>query len=411
MLAVAGFFLLFAGNPPGTAASQAEVPGVPSNIQVQLGHSGELVASWRAPASDGGSAITGYKVQWKEAADSWDTPTSVSETMVTGTSHTISGLTDGTEYTVRIIAVNGIGDGPPSSEETCPGGYDPEPTPVEVEAVPIVVESTTADYFVLYVNHDVDGTEVKIPVAVTVGEAGTTTLAENVAALPKERYRVEKYLIADPADVDGDCIDDITELADPVSKNPVNPAAIALTDGTVAIPDRDTFETLSPDKKYLKFLVFGMNTDRPSIYFINTGNHLTHNSFVKAVGLEWGRDTIRGHLTYNSQLAAPDGSTGAYYYHGPRGDYPSSVETRFFTMLAANMPLIEDNLSLYMPNNLLLKYQSELPLYRESRIPLLFTQDIYPGKNFEALNPGEGYGPAEGHGVGRPSQPPRHRDL
>ena len=393
VLAVAGFFLLFAGNPPGTAASQAEVPGVPSNIQVQLGHSGELVASWRAPASDGGSAITGYKVQWKEAADSWDTPTSVSETMVTGTSHTISGLTDGTEYTVRIIAVNGIGDGPPSSEETCPGGYDPEPTPVEVEAVPIVVESTTEEYFVLYVKHDLDGTEVELPVSVTLGQDGTTTLAENVEALPAERYRVEKYLIADPADVDGDCVDDITELGDWGNMNPVNPAAaIALTNGAVAIPDRDTFETLSSGKKYMKFLVFGMNTDRPSIYFINTGNHVSHNSFVIAVGLEWGRDTIRGQLYYNSQLAAPGGSTGAYYYHGPGGNYPFSVETRFFTMLAANMPLIKDNLSLYMPNNFLPRYQSELPLYRESRIPLLFTQDIYPEKNFEALNLGEGYG-------------------
>ena len=80
-------------------------------------------------------------------------------------------------------------------------------------AVPTVVASTTADYFVLYVKHDVDGTEVELPVLVKLGGAGTTTLAGDVAALPKERYRVEKYLVADPADVDGDCIDDITELA------------------------------------------------------------------------------------------------------------------------------------------------------------------------------------------------------
>ena len=86
--------------------------------------------------------------------------------------------------------------------------------------VPIVVASTTSVYFVLYVKHDVDGTEVDVPVLVKRGEAGTTTLAENVAALPQERYRVEKYLAADPADVDGDCTDDITELGDPVGMNP-----------------------------------------------------------------------------------------------------------------------------------------------------------------------------------------------
>ena len=75
----------------------------------------------------------------------------------------------------------------------CPGGgYDPVPVEVPVGAVPIVVASTTDDYFVLYVRHDVDDTVVMIPVAVTLGATGTTTLAENVEALPKERYRVEK---------------------------------------------------------------------------------------------------------------------------------------------------------------------------------------------------------------------------
>ncbi len=99
-------------------------------------------------------------------------------------------------------------------EEPCEGGgYNPTPVAVAVTSVPIVVTSTTDEYFVLYVKHDVDGTKVEMPVLVKLGQAGTTTLAENVAALPAERYRVEKYLIADPADVDGDCIDDITELA------------------------------------------------------------------------------------------------------------------------------------------------------------------------------------------------------
>ena len=35
-----------------------------------------------------------------------------------GTTHTITGLTDGVEYTVRIIAVNGVGEGDPSGEAT-----------------------------------------------------------------------------------------------------------------------------------------------------------------------------------------------------------------------------------------------------------------------------------------------------
>ena len=55
----------------------------------------------------------------------------------------------------------------------CSGrSYHPDPTPVEVTGVPIVVESTTDEYFVLYVKHDVDGTEVDLPVLVKRGEAG-----------------------------------------------------------------------------------------------------------------------------------------------------------------------------------------------------------------------------------------------
>ena len=80
-------------------------------------------------------------------------------------------------------------DPPLDEPEPCSGnGYDPAPVDVEVEAVPIVVESTIADYFVLYVRHDLDAdTVMEQPVSVILGQAGTTALAENVEALPKER--------------------------------------------------------------------------------------------------------------------------------------------------------------------------------------------------------------------------------
>ena len=174
-------------------------------------------------------------------------------------------------------------------EEPCEGGgYNPTPVEVAVTAVPIVVASTTADYFVLYVRHELDAdTSVEIPVLVKRGEAVTTTLAENVEALPVERYRVEKYQVADPADVDGDCIDDITELADLGAKNPVNPAtAVELSDGAVAVPDRETFETLAYGKFHLKFILFGMDTDSPLIYFINNKRHRSHHDFLRSAGIE-----------------------------------------------------------------------------------------------------------------------------
>ena len=322
--------------------------------------------------------------------------------------------------------VEGQGD-----SEPCPGGgYNPTPTAVEVTAVPIVVTSTTADYFVLYVKHDVDGTEVELPVLVKLGEAGTTTLAENVEALPKERYRVEKYLVADPADVDGDCTDDITELADPVGMNPVNPAAaIELSDGAVAVPDQETREmisTRSNARRYLKFVLFAMDTDAPGVYFMNTETHPGHAAFLDFIGLEWNQDgLITGQIIYHPELVAPDGSPGVYTFYWdsvrvgrreknePDGSwvyqsYHFSLVTRSYTVLAASMPLLDDNLAFYIRNSDLPSLQTDLPLYRESRIPLVFDEDIYAETSFLALNPGEGYGLLR---IMDPDERPHPRDI
>ena len=113
-----------------TAAVAAEtaVPDAPQSLNVSPDDTGTLDVSWEAPASDGGSAITGYKVQWKRVGDSWDTPADVFEATVSRMTHTITGLTDGVEYAVRVIAVNDVGDGPPSDEAT---GTPRETTPPE----------------------------------------------------------------------------------------------------------------------------------------------------------------------------------------------------------------------------------------------------------------------------------------
>ena len=73
-----------------------------------------LAGSWTAPANDGGSAITGYKVQWRSGGEDWDPTTR--ETSTTMTEHRISGLTNGVNYTVRVAAVNALGTGAWSTE-------------------------------------------------------------------------------------------------------------------------------------------------------------------------------------------------------------------------------------------------------------------------------------------------------
>ena len=159
------------------------------------------------------------------------------------------------------------------------------------------------------------------------GEDGTTTLEENVEALPAERYRVEKYLITHPADVDGDCVDDITELDDPAGMNPVNPAHLDPADGVVIIPDEDTFDDFSysirlnigdyrrrGDVKSIKFTILGTDTGRPVVYFIDKSIGW-HNLFASrlSIDLRDGSD-LAGQVIRYDNVFAPDGSLGLYVF-------------------------------------------------------------------------------------------------
>ncbi|MCY4114846.1 MAG: hypothetical protein OXG33_13055 [Chloroflexi bacterium] len=249
----------------------------------------------------------------------------------------------------------------------------------------------------LFVTHDVDGDVVHQPVLVKRGEAGTTTLAENVAALPKERYRVEKYSISDPADVDGDCVDDLTELDDLGTKNPVNPApVIQSSDGAVAIPDDSEFTALAFSEKFLKFVITETDNNHLGIYFIDSKTHQVHTAFLDAVDLSLG-DVVLGDIEYNDSLIATDGSHGLYLYRirtgslGPN-QYPLSVAQQVHALLAASVPLVTNNLGFHIQNNSLRYFQSDLTALRGSRIPLLFDEDVYEDRDFLPLNTGLSYG-------------------
>ena len=106
-----------------TETVAATAPSAPVGLAVTTGEGREqeLTLSWTVPESDGGSEVTSYRVQWKSGAEAWDgSETSTRQALLSdpaATGHTIAGLVNGTAYAVRVLALNGAGDGAAAAAE------------------------------------------------------------------------------------------------------------------------------------------------------------------------------------------------------------------------------------------------------------------------------------------------------
>ena len=204
---------------------------------------------------------------------------------------------------------------------------------------------------------------------------------------------MEKYLIADPADVDGDCIDDITELGDPVGMSPVNSApSLGFSDGAVSMPDLETYVEMSQlgdTEVHSRIVVLDPGSERPGLVFINGKTHETHQRFLDAMGID--RPSLSGFLTYNSYLVAPGGSRGAWYVWISSHITFATTE-RIYELMAANMPTLRDDLYIYVPAYKEDEFEHEREQYEASRIDVVFWEDLSPRTRVDLLNPGVGYG-------------------
>lgn len=93
-------------------------PSVPRDLEAAPTDASTAVAlSWREPASDGGSPIEAYRVDW-----------GFGDLMTTGTAVEVDGLWAGTTYTFHVTALNPAGESPAASV-TATTRFDPVPRP------------------------------------------------------------------------------------------------------------------------------------------------------------------------------------------------------------------------------------------------------------------------------------------
>ena len=99
------------------AEEEEELPPAPAQatgLTAKVGNA-EVTLSWEDPDN---ATITKWQMQRKEGSGSYGAWVDVPDSGATTTSHTVTGLTNGTAYSFKIRAVNAGGNGPASDEVT-----------------------------------------------------------------------------------------------------------------------------------------------------------------------------------------------------------------------------------------------------------------------------------------------------
>src|SRR5437773_1017267 len=99
-------------------------PSAPQNLAATGGNA-QVTLTWQAPASDGGSPITNYKI-YRGLAPTTETLLTTVGNVLT---YTDSAVTNGVTYYYQVSAVNGAGEGPRSNEASATPSPPPPPPP------------------------------------------------------------------------------------------------------------------------------------------------------------------------------------------------------------------------------------------------------------------------------------------
>ena len=109
-----------------TGGTTTAVPQPPSGLVATAVSTSQINLSWTAPSNNGGSAITGYKIERStNSGSTWSTL--VANTGSTSTTFSDTGLSASTTYTYRVSSINSVGTSQPSnmSSATTSSGGDP----------------------------------------------------------------------------------------------------------------------------------------------------------------------------------------------------------------------------------------------------------------------------------------------
>ncbi len=99
---------------PFKAKNPYERPDPPINLRPGAISKTSIELLWNPPLSDGGSPITGYKIEKRNPKTFKWMPLEDADNLPNKCSYTVNNLKEGTDYDFRVIAVNAAGDSDPS---------------------------------------------------------------------------------------------------------------------------------------------------------------------------------------------------------------------------------------------------------------------------------------------------------
>src|SRR5437016_9019235 len=99
-------------------------PSAPQNLAATGGNA-QVTLTWQAPASDGGSPITNYKI-YRGTSSNGETLKATIGNVLT---YTDTSVTNGVTYYYQVSAMNGAGEGPRSNEASATPSPPPPPPP------------------------------------------------------------------------------------------------------------------------------------------------------------------------------------------------------------------------------------------------------------------------------------------
>ena len=207
-----------------------------TGVTVDSGNA-QLVVGWDAVGN-----ATGYRVQWKSGGQSYNTSRQAIIASGSTTSHTISSLANGTEYTMRVKAVRtGASDGPWSEDAT---GTPEVPTAPGVTlsktALTVTEEDATGDSYTVVLD-----TLPTANVVVTVaGHAGTgVTLDTTTLTFTTVNWETAQEVTVTASD-DADTAGETVTLTHSAASTDSDYGGIAIANVTVTVEDNDTAQVM-----------------------------------------------------------------------------------------------------------------------------------------------------------------------